>query len=137
MYSALGKNGQIINVVPSQKLVMVRIGNIPQSAFVPNFFNDEIWQKFNLLNCSSTSVNSAINKSVLFYPNPAQNELTIENLEQNSRIEIMDNIGNLIFAQSCNANRFKINTQNFAHGIYTIRISGSSMFETRKFIVLR
>jgi CubicO group peptidase (beta-lactamase class C family) len=137
MYSALGKNGQIINVVPSQNLVMVRIGNIPQSVFVPNYFNDEIWQKFNLLNCSSTSVNSAINKSVLLYPNPAQNELTIENLEQNSRIEIMDNIGNLIFAQSCNANRFKINTQNFAHGIYTIRISGSSMFETRKFIVLR
>ena len=33
MFSALGKNGQFINVVPSQNIVLIRMGENPDSAF--------------------------------------------------------------------------------------------------------
>jgi len=52
MFSAMGKNGQIINIVPSQNLVMIRMGNVPDGAFIPNFYNNDIWELFNQVVCN-------------------------------------------------------------------------------------
>lgn len=72
MVSAMGRNGQIINVVPSQQLVMIRIGDLPEVVFVPNFFNDEIWVKFNQLTCNTTSLESIEKVESNIYPNPSE-----------------------------------------------------------------
>jgi CubicO group peptidase (beta-lactamase class C family) len=37
MFSALGKNGQFINVIPSQNIVLIRMGDNPDSVLVPVF----------------------------------------------------------------------------------------------------
>ncbi|MBK9459261.1 MAG: hypothetical protein IPN94_07465 [Sphingobacteriales bacterium] len=47
MVSALGKNGQIINIVPSQNLVMIRMGNNPDNSLVPITYNNDIWTYLN------------------------------------------------------------------------------------------
>jgi CubicO group peptidase (beta-lactamase class C family) len=52
MFSAMGKNGQIINIVPSQNLVMIRMGNVPDGSFIPNFFNNDVWELFNQVMCN-------------------------------------------------------------------------------------
>jgi len=71
MVAALGKNGQILNVVPSQNLIWLRMGNEPNAGFVPNFFNDTIWQKLNAAMCSSVSTPEYSMESELkIYPNP-------------------------------------------------------------------
>lgn len=49
MYAAMGKNGQLINVVPSMNLVMIRVGDIPDNILVPFTFQDDIWEKLNLI----------------------------------------------------------------------------------------
>lgn len=49
MVSALGKNGQIIDVVPSLNLVVIRMGNATDTAPVPIIFHDEIWQRLNVI----------------------------------------------------------------------------------------
>ncbi len=54
MYSALGKNGQIINVVPSKGLVVVRMGNDPGEGEVSFLLCENIWQRLNYVMCSST-----------------------------------------------------------------------------------
>jgi hypothetical protein len=50
MYAALGKNDQKIYVVPSQDMVIIRMGN---SADDTNFglsnFDNDLWWKINLL----------------------------------------------------------------------------------------
>ena len=56
MIAALGKNGQMLNIVPSQNLIWLRLGNEPNAGFVPNFFNDTIWQKLNAAMCQLTAV---------------------------------------------------------------------------------
>ncbi|PSJ77901.1 serine hydrolase [Sphingobacteriales bacterium UPWRP_1] len=45
MYSALGKNGQVLNVVPGNNLVVVRMGDAPDAGAVPVVFVDQMWQK--------------------------------------------------------------------------------------------
>lgn len=47
MFAAMGKNGQIINVVPSQKIVVVRMGDAPDASLVPFLFQDDLWKKLN------------------------------------------------------------------------------------------
>jgi CubicO group peptidase (beta-lactamase class C family) len=57
MIAAMGKNGQFINVVPSQRLVVVRMGEAPDSTFeVPTEFNNDIWRRLNEVICNQTSV---------------------------------------------------------------------------------
>lgn len=45
MISALGKNGQFIDVVPSLNMVVIRMGNEPSGSLVPVTFHDEMWAK--------------------------------------------------------------------------------------------
>ena len=47
MYAAMGKNGQFINVVPSKKMVVIRMGQSPDGEFVPMAFHDEMWERLN------------------------------------------------------------------------------------------
>lgn len=47
MFAAMGKNGQLINVVPSERLVIIRMGDVPDNSLVPFAFQNELWQKLN------------------------------------------------------------------------------------------
>ena len=44
LYAAMGKNGQFIDVVPSQSLVVIRMGEAPDDSLVPIAFHDEMWK---------------------------------------------------------------------------------------------
>ncbi len=43
MIIAAGKNGQLLNIVPSQNLIIVRMGDNPDNSFVPINYANEIW----------------------------------------------------------------------------------------------
>ena len=62
LIAALGKNGQIINVVPSQDLVLIRMGQNPDSSLVPMNFVNELWDYLNDLPCNVTNINQEVNK---------------------------------------------------------------------------
>lgn len=47
MFAAMGKNGQIINVVPGKGLVVIRMGDAPDTASVPLSFQENLWQELN------------------------------------------------------------------------------------------
>lgn len=47
LFAAMGKNGQLINVVPSQGLVVIRMGDAPDTSLVPFLFQDEMWKELN------------------------------------------------------------------------------------------
>lgn len=54
MYSALGRDGQIINIVPSKNLVIVRMGKDTEGSPASLFYNDVLWTYINRLECSSS-----------------------------------------------------------------------------------
>lgn len=43
MVAAMGKNGQLINVVPSLGLVVVRMGENPSQSLIPLMFQNQMW----------------------------------------------------------------------------------------------
>lgn len=46
MYAAIGKDGQILNIVPSKNLIVVRMGTSGTDAtLVPFEIQNQIWQK--------------------------------------------------------------------------------------------
>jgi CubicO group peptidase (beta-lactamase class C family) len=49
MFAAMGKNGQIINVVPSKRLVVIRMGDNPETSLVPFLFQDDLWKILNTI----------------------------------------------------------------------------------------
>lgn len=47
MVAAMGKDGQLINVVPSLNIVVVRMGANPDNSTVPTKFQNDLWEKLN------------------------------------------------------------------------------------------
>ncbi len=45
LIAAMGKNGQLVNIVPSKNLVVIRMGDAPDNALVPFTYQNEIWKR--------------------------------------------------------------------------------------------
>ena len=126
MYAALGKNGQVINVVNSQNLVWIRMGDSPGGGEAPTNFNDSIWQKLNDVFCSTTSIeeNETAQSSFIF-SNPTSDWLHI--LNKNIKklaitYEIIDMLGNKIKSwKSCEEEQ-DVEISEIQNGLYILRI---------------
>ncbi len=124
MIAALGKNGQFINVVPSQNLVYIRMGNAPDGGEVPAAINDTIWQKLNDVMCNATSTKEIENdfSQLKIYPNPAANVSTIELQGTSFDLFVYDITARLIYQKSNCRDEADLKTTNYESGIYSIRI---------------
>jgi CubicO group peptidase (beta-lactamase class C family) len=78
MYAGLGKNGQILNVVPSRRMVLVRMGNPPgDGGEVTPIFNNDIWTYLNQVLATATAAEPADGPQPGFHPNPAGQTLHV------------------------------------------------------------
>ncbi len=91
MFVAMGSQGQFLNVVPSQNLVMLRMGDAPNNLPVPAFMNDEIWAYINQLSCGQTGISAAAEApSVRLFPNPCGETVHIYSATAVARIDLFD-----------------------------------------------
>jgi CubicO group peptidase (beta-lactamase class C family) len=132
MYAALGKNDQKIYVVPSQNLVVVRLGNAAYtSALSVTVFDEELWQKIGELNCSITS---SVNKNIfenVGIQNPFNDFIYLKHVNQNADYSLLNITGNIIYE-----GKF-IHQQNFSQlpvGVYFLRIKDNNQVQILKLI---
>ena len=134
MYAALGKNGQFMNVVPSQNLVLVRVGDAPGVGEVPFTLNDSIWERMNEVMCGATAVFNIRNSVELgeIYPNPTSNFINITSYNF-SEFLITDLFGRNSFSGLLKKGDNKIDISFLKTGIYFLK--SADVF--RKFIVYK
>ncbi len=79
--------------------------------------------------------NKDINK-LNIYPNPASDIVIIENAE-NSKISIINMLGQVVFSQTLNNNNIKLNVSQIPNGTYLIRVENNNEVITKKLNVIR
>ena len=126
VYAAMGKNGQLINVSPSNGLVVVRMGDLPGGIFVPNVYNDQIWQYLNAVLCASTAVEDREQDRMQLFPNPSSDriELRMDPGLGMGDLVIMDGLGRTVLTQRITGERMQLDVSGLASGSY-IAISRS------------
>lgn len=122
MIAAWGKDGQMINVVPSQNLVVVRMGNAPDGNALPNQFNNQLWDYLNLLNCGSIGTVELGTSLPYVWPNPVSEEFRLTSFSNIERVEVQNLAGqNLINWDSPTADaRYPVTS--LSPGNYVVRI---------------
>lgn len=125
MIAALGKDGQIINIVPSQNLVYIRMGNAPGAGEVPITFNDTLWIKLNAVMCNTTSLTSIYNKKIIsIFPNPTSNVLHIKFSDQkNYQLKLLDVAGRILKVYDNLNTETQISTNSLRNGIYLLQFT--------------
>ena len=80
MYCALGKNDQKIYVVPSQNLVMIRMGDASGTSLnALSSFDNELWKRLSTVTCATTSTIELVDdEAFTLYPNPASEILNVQ-----------------------------------------------------------
>ncbi len=141
LVAALGKNDQKIYVVPSQKLVVIRMGN---SADVVGeaitAFDNDLWLKINDLVCNpATALDNQDNQidnseNINIFPNPTSDFIEIvEKTENINKFRLYDIYGKEIVLPA-SQNISKIDMKALSEGIYMLQIfdKNGKMIENRK-----
>ena len=86
--------------------------------------------------CGMVTETMGIAKTVWsVYPNPVSDELIIEaeNLNENTRFEIINSVGQVISAGTL-MTKTSIKTSHFPMGIYLLKVGNGKTFEIRKIV---
>ena len=137
MFCALGKNDQKIYVVPSQKLVVIRQGNLAGGfSYAASAFDNVLWDYINKLTCSTATIEDMnVAHSIEIYPNPVTNELTI-NLAESVAVCVIDMLGHRTLCPQANAGKqVKIDFSQFSNGLYHIELTTTNGVVYRKKVV--
>lgn len=78
---------------------------------------------------------SELNETTLnVYPNPAQSELNVSNMEVGSTVEVYNNAGQLVMSTVANTELVTLNVANLESGIYTVKSVNGSTVGVSKFV---
>jgi len=155
MYSALGKNDQIIDIIPSLNMVVVRFGD-PASADGRELgvtFINEIWKQINALNCATSVAEierlhkcniqlSADHTSLTLQCSAINRNAFIDVI--NTRGEVVSTGGGVVSSSGDGVNKSsdvgqlgsvhaEVSVSGFASGVYLLRVRGSEQ-HVHKFV---
>lgn len=141
MYAALGKNGQLLNIVPSKKMVWIRMGDEPGNSLVPFQLNNQIWQYLKLIQNEGLSNPEItfLEKSIQAYPNPVQDILKVkwgENLKSDIKGNyiVSDGLGKRIINGAITSSHFEIDCSHLEKGLYFLTLKTKKKNSTIKFL---
>jgi CubicO group peptidase (beta-lactamase class C family) len=130
MFAALGKNGQIINVVPSENLVLIRMGEGDNSTLVGTQYNDSIWVHMNDLECTNDLIENDLFQGMSISPNPSNGKIYLTGIDENDQVHITNNLGQLILFER-NENNITVDEK----GLFFLTISRNGLQKTSKIIL--
>jgi len=134
MYAAMGANEQRIYVVPSENLVIIRMGQATgQMKLAISSFDNILWGKINGLKCVFSNRNREL-ESLNIFPNPASNEVQIvisNPISQDIYGEIYSHNGRLIKMFEGD----KITIEDLSPGLYQVSVVVNGKLFRKKLII--
>lgn len=123
MISAMGKGGQFLNIIPSQNMVWIRMGDEPANALVPFLLNDDIWKYINDLKCATNGLNHQgdPNQKVQLNLNPSKDILYLKSEKQIINVEIFNLKGQLVKSLNSLNNEVSILISDIQIGLYFVK----------------
>lgn len=137
-FNALGKDAQILNVVPSQGLVVVRMGETPDdnNGAVTPVFNDAIWELLNAILCTDTGMPDADSGTARAMPNPANDhiDLAFDPALGPGDLRIIDAMGTVRGSRIGVQGRLTMDVSGLSSGTYTVLFHGQAGTSVMKFV---
>ncbi len=122
MFAALGKDDQKVYVVPSQGLVVVRLGlDAGESPLASSSFDGLLWQRISALPCVSSTTSAPATIDVRVGPNPTSGWLTLETTAPFDFWQLLDVQGRTLLHQPAHIRQ--MNTAGLKPGTYLLRIN--------------
>lgn len=131
VYAAEGKNGQIINVAPSDKIVLIRMGETLGNNLIATTYNDTIWQYINRFGCTLTVPEQAF-PDLQISPNPGSGHFSLNGLPLDAKLEIYDLQGRIVDYTRQNE---QIVLTRPVKGVYFIKINIKNLTTTYKYLL--
>ena len=123
MISAIGSGGQFLNIVPSQHLVWLRMGDEPSNSNVPFLLNDAIWKYVNDLACSSALNEIDVNEGVNLFPNPVLDKMTLTTKNNTlGKILVYDQQGIKLLEEQADQQAFTLDVSSLKKGVYLLNL---------------
>lgn len=132
LYTSIGENDQLINVVPSQKMVWVRLGKASKATkgVADLNYNDEVWEKIQHLKCKNKEANASRKTT------SPSDFLKLTSKVPIKRIMVSDESGKIHYAAEINSNELNIALSNFDKGAYFAKILFvNDVVSTKRFTV--
>ncbi|MFK8163777.1 MAG: serine hydrolase [Lewinella sp.] len=122
-YAAIGKNGQLINVVPSQGLVLIRMGATPgDGSLVSSNYNNNIWEKINDIGCTTSTSSLMTSDALRAFPNPATTEVRLSSATGLSWVTFYDSSGRNLDRFRLSGTVADLNLEGFPKGVLHLRV---------------
>ncbi|MCK6614080.1 MAG: serine hydrolase [Ignavibacteriaceae bacterium] len=152
MFSALGKNGQILNVVPNLGIVTIRMGDSPDNSLVPTTLNKQIWERLNQVIAPSTNVIYTENADIpdkfalsQNYPNPFNPETQFDfQIAEQSRVKlaVYDVLGREVAVlvneeRAAGSYTVRWNASAEMSGVYFCKLTADGFSSTIRLLLLR
>lgn len=118
-YSALGKNGQITSISPSNDIVVVRMGNSSGNGLVDFNMADSIWYHLNKLECPNLEMDEIVDDHIVS-PNPFNEYISLSNTSVIKKVSFYDFRGSLVKQVTDISD--KIPTADLEKGVYSLSI---------------
>ncbi|MBK9735456.1 MAG: serine hydrolase [Saprospiraceae bacterium] len=127
MYCALGKNDQKIYIIPSQDMVIIRMGNDGgQITGAVSSFDNLLWAKINALSCVSSVSGYFHNREFIISPNPFSQNVSITYPTSDDLIYDIKNIYGKVHASGVLNMAQKVDLDlNIPSGIYFFCVKNS------------
>jgi hypothetical protein len=120
LYTGIGKNGQYVAIIPSQNMVIVRMGDDPDNNPVPTNFANEMFKKITQLSCTN-SIPSVDNNNVFeVFPNPSNGIFSIRSATT-QELELLSLDGQCLKTISVKRGSNNVSLSGLSSGMYIVK----------------
>lgn len=133
LYAGVGAGGQYLNIVPSNGMVLARMGEYLSGVLSPFEYNNDFWRFINDFACLPNALHERESPSVHIFPNPVGDVLQLtlpENMREYS-VHIFDTVG---IEKITVENSSKIDVGTLPKGIYRLIIKSGTASLSNSFV---